>query len=204
MSNRIVVGQILGAHGVHGRVKVKSFTAEPEALFTYGPLGDEAGQRAFVLRRTGTGKDHFLAEIEGLKGKESADALRGTLLTLDRAALPDAGDEDEFYHADLIGLPALLADGSPFGTVLAIHDFGAGDLLEIAHASGKVVHLPFSRAVVPVVDVRNGRLTVNPPDNLFASAGPPPSDEELEGEIEVELGDDDEADGTESGEILTP
>lgn len=189
MSTRIVVAQIIGAHGVHGRVKLKSFTAEPEAVFAYGPLTDAAGARSFAVRRTGTGKDHFLAEVEGVRSKEAADALRGTLLHVERDRLPETGDEDEFYHADLIGLPAETADGQAFGTVQAIFDFGAGDVLEIDHVSGKTVHLPFTRAEVPVVDVRNRRVVVAPPANLFAPAGPPPSEEELAGEIEVELDD---------------
>lgn len=189
MANRIVVAQILGAHGVHGRVKLKSFTAEAEAVFGYGALSDAGGGRTFTVRKTGTGKDHFLAEVEGVRSKEAADALRGTLLHVDRDRLPDTADEDEFYHADLIGLPVETTGGEPFGTVRAIFDFGAGDVLEIDHTSGKTVHLPFTRTEVPVVDVRNGRVVVAPPANLFAPAGPPPSDAELEGEIEVEIDD---------------
>lgn len=187
MSTRIVVAQIVGAHGVHGRVKLKSFTAEPEGVFAYGPLTDAAGTKTFTLRRTGAGKDHFLAEVDGVRSKEAADALRGTLLHVERDRLPATGDEDEFYHADLIGLPAETGDGQPFGTVKAIFDFGAGDLLEIEHTSGKTVHLPFTKAEVPVVDVKGRRIVVHPPANLFAPAGPPPSEEELAGEIEVEI-----------------
>ncbi len=195
MSSRIVVAQIVGAHGVHGRVKLKSFTGEPEAVFAYGPLTDASGARSFALRKTGTGKDHFLAEVEGVRSKEAADALRGTLLHVERDRLPEPEDEDEFYHADLIGLPVETTDGTAFGTVKAIFDFGAGDVLEIDHVSAKTVHLPFTKAEVPVVDVKGGRVVVNPPPNLFAPAGPPPSEEELAGEIEVEIDDGEPGDG---------
>ncbi|MFC7333671.1 ribosome maturation factor RimM [Rhodocista pekingensis] len=178
MTTRIVVAQILGAHGVHGRVKLKSFTADETAVFGYAPLTDESGRREFKLRRTGTGKDHFLAEVDGITGKEAADALRGTRLYIERDRLPAPEDEDEFYHADLIGLDTVTADGQPFGTIKAIYDFGAGDMLEIRHVSEKTVFLPFTKACVPVVEVAAGRVVVEPPANFFAPAGPQPAEGE--------------------------
>lgn len=197
MSTRIVVAQILGAHGVHGRVKLKSFTADEEAVFAYAPLTDESGRREFKLRRTGTGKDHFLAEVEGVRNKEAADALRGTRLYVERHRLPDPEDEDEFYHADLIGLDTVTADGQPFGTIKAIYDFGAGDMLEIGHVSGKTVFLPFTKACVPVVEIAAGRVVVEPPANFFTPAGPQPAEgEEMpDGALEVLEDGEDAADG---------
>src|SRR5437868_6778848 len=100
MVEQVCIGRFVGAHGVSGRVKLQSFMTRPEALFEQGPLSDEAGRR-YTVRRTGTGKDHFLAEVEGVKQREAADALRGTRLFVDRAALPEPTDADEFYHADL-------------------------------------------------------------------------------------------------------
>lgn len=176
MSSRVCVAQIIGAHGVHGRVRLKSFTADPEAVFTYAPLTDEAGTRVFKVKMTGMGKDHFLATVEGLKDKTQADALKGTRLFVDRSALPEPEDEEEFYHADLLGLPTATVAGQDFGTIKAIHDFGAGDMLEILHVSGKTVFIPFTKAVVPVVDVRTPRILVDPPVNLFTPAKPDPEE----------------------------
>ncbi len=176
MSSRVCVAQIIGAHGVHGRVRLKSFTADPEAVFTYAPLTDEAGTRVFKVKMTGMGKDHFLATVEGLKDKTQADALKGTRLFVDRSALPDPEDEEEFYHADLLGLPTTTVAGQDFGTIKAIHDFGAGDMLEILHVSGKTVFIPFTKAVVPVVEVSVPRIVVDPPVNLFTPAKPDPEE----------------------------
>lgn len=175
MVERVCIGRFLGAHGVHGRVKLQSFMTRPEDVFGLGPLADEQG-RSYSVRRTGTGKDHFLAEIEGLKGREAADALRGMRLYVDRAKLPAPGDADEFYHADLLALEAVTADGQPFGTVVAVYDFGAGDVLELRHASGKLVQVPFTKAVVPEVDLKAGRLVVVPPAGLFEKARPEPGE----------------------------
>ncbi|HYC03664.1 MAG TPA: ribosome maturation factor RimM [Azospirillaceae bacterium] len=194
MADRVCVGQFVGAHGVHGRAKLKSFTEVPEALFEYGPLTDEKGGRTFAVKLTGMGKDHFLVEVEGLKGREAADALKGTRVYVDRSALP-ATDEDEFYHADLIGLETVTEDGQPFGPILAIYDFGAGDVLEIRHVSGKTVTIPFTLACVPVVEVKAKRVVVAPPVNLFAKARPSP--EEL---AEMEGGPPADEVGADSGE----
>ena len=175
MVERVCIGRFLGAHGVHGRVKLQSFMTRPEDLFGLGPLLDEQG-RTYSVRRTGTGKDHFLAEVEGLKQREAADALRGIRLYVDRARLPEPDDADEFYHADLLALEAVTADGQPFGTVVAVYDFGAGDVLELRHATGKLVQLPFTKAIVPEVDLKAGRLVVVPPAGLFEKARPEPGE----------------------------
>lgn len=179
MTDRICVAQIIGSHGVHGRLRVKSFTADPEAVFEYNPLTDEAGARSFTLRMTGMGKDHFLVEALGVKGRDAADALKGVKLFVPRDRLPGLEDEDEFYHADLIGMETVTEGpegDAAFGTIKAIHDFGAGDVLELVHVSGKTVFIPFSRAVVPVVNVKSGRVVVDPPVNLFTPARPDPEE----------------------------
>lgn len=161
---RVCVGQFTGAHGVRGQVKLRSFTGDPEAVVSYGPLSDEEGRRRFRVSLTGTAKDAFLARVEGVATREAAEALTGLRLYVDRAALPDTDDEDEFYHADLIGLRAELADGTIFGTVKAVFDFGAGDMLEIRTVTGALDLLPFTRACVPLVDVTGGRVVVSPPE----------------------------------------
>jgi 16S rRNA processing protein RimM len=171
---RVCVGVVTGAHGVRGAVRVKSFTADPAAVARYGPLEDESGERQFALRLIGSAKGVLVAKLAGIADRDQAEALRGLRLYLPRAALPPAG-EDEYYHADLIGLAAALVDGTPLGQVRAVHDFGAGDTLEIVRPQGPPVVVPFTRAVVPLVDLAAGRLVVDPPPGLLA-----PVDEETQ------------------------
>jgi 16S rRNA processing protein RimM len=163
---RLCVGVITGPQGVRGAVRVKSFTAAPADVAAYGAVEDEAGQRRFELRIVGNAKGVVIAMIAGLDDRNAAERLKGTRLYVARSALP-APDEDEYYHSDLIGLPMVLPDGTMFGTVRAIHDYGAGTSLEVAHHAGQVVLVPFTRAVVPVVDLAAGRLVVDPPEGLL-------------------------------------
>ncbi|AWK86342.1 ribosome maturation factor RimM [Azospirillum thermophilum] len=162
-SRKVCVGQFAGSHGVRGLVKLRSFTGDPASVTAYGPLTDEEGRRSFRITLQGTVKDQFLARVDGVSSREEAQALAGLRLYVDRSALPETEDEDEFYHADLIGLRAELADGTRFGIVKAVYDFGAGDVLEIRTESGALEMLPFSKACVPLVDVRGGRLVVDLP-----------------------------------------
>ena len=163
---RVCVGAVAGAHGVRGAVKVKSFTANPEDVARYGPLEDESGERRFTLRLTGAGKGVMIGHLSGITDRNQAEAARGLRLYLPRAALPPT-EEDEYYHADLIGLDAMLADGTPLGPVRAVHDFGAGDTLEIVRNEGPPLMIPFTRTVVPSVDLDAGRLVVDPPHGLI-------------------------------------
>ncbi len=165
-SRRICVGVITGAHGVRGAVRIKSFTAEPGDVARYGALDDESGERRFKLRLIGSAKGVVIAKLAGIEDRDRAEALRGLRLYLSRDALPPPGEE-EYYHADLIGLEAALTDGSLLGRVCAVHDFGAGDTLEIERAKGPPVMVPFTRAVVPTVDLAGGRLVVDPPPGLL-------------------------------------
>lgn len=165
-SARICLGVITGAHGVKGRVRIKSFTAEPEAIASYGPLSDERGERRLTIEVTGVSKGTLLAAIEGVDDRDAAEALRGTRLYVDRAALPEPEDE-EFYQADLIGLAAMARDGGTLGKVVAVHDFGAGPSLEIEDAAGKTILVPFTTAAVPQIDVAAGTLVVALPDGLL-------------------------------------
>jgi len=168
---RVCVGVVTGAHGVRGAVRLKSFTAEPEDVAAYGPLQDERGERHFALRLVGSAKGVLIAAISGIDDRDRAEALRGLRLYLPRSALPPP-EEEEYYHADLIGLAAILTDGTALGTVRAVHDFGAGDTLEIGRAAGQPVMVPFTRAVVPVVDLDTGRLVIDPPPGLLDEAAP--------------------------------
>jgi len=170
---RVCVGVITGAQGVRGAVRLKSFTAEPEDVASYGPLEDERGERRFALRIVGSAKGVLVAAISGIDDRDRAEALRGLRLYLPRSALPPT-EEEEYYHADLIGLVAVRSDGTAIGTVRAVHDFGAGDTLEIERPEGQPVMVPFTRAVVPVVDLDAGRLVLDAPPGLLE-----PSKEDL-------------------------
>lgn len=163
---RVCVGKVVAAHGVRGQVKLKSFTQEPADVAAYGPLFDEAGARRFKVALSGVPKDGvFVARLDGVDDRNAAEALKGAKLYALRAALPEPAEE-EFYYADLIGLRAETDDGELFGTVTAVHDFGAGDVLELRKADGRTAHLPFSRLAVPLVDVKGGRIVVRPPDEI--------------------------------------
>ena len=168
---RVCVGVVTGAHGMQGAVRLKSFTADPADVARYGPLEDEQGERHFRLRVTGTAKGVLIARLADIDDRDQAEALRGLRLYLPRAALPPVGEE-EYYHADLIGLDAALGDGTPVGQVRAVHDFGAGDTLEIERPEGPPVLVPFTRAIVPIVDLEAGRLVLDPPPGLLDPPAP--------------------------------
>lgn len=166
--DRVCVGAISGAFGVHGEVRLKSFCAQPEAIAAYAPLWTGDGSRSFSLRIIRALNGGFAARLSGVETKEAADALRGTSLFADRGRMPSLPD-DEFYHADLIGLEVIDTGGAALGTVRAIHNHGAGDIIEV-HAPGRkaTLLLPFTRAVVPTVDLAAGRIVVDPPEEIEA------------------------------------
>lgn len=165
--SRVCVGAVAGAFGVRGEVRLKSFTSEPEALASYGPVETEDGARSFDITLTRPVKGGFAARLAGIATKEQADALRGTRLYVDRARLPEPED-DEYYHADLIGLAVHDTGGALLGHVKAVLNHGAADLLELRlEGSPKTVLLPFTRAIVPTVDIKAGRLVADPPEGLF-------------------------------------
>lgn len=164
---KICVGAIGGAYGVRGELRVKSFCALAEDLETYSPLTSEDGQQHFHLSLIRPIKNGFAARIVEVSTKEQADALRGTQLFAQRDQLPTLPD-DEYYHADLIGLSVLDTGGALLGTVKQVLDHGAGDILEVQRpASSETVLLPFTLAAVPTVDLASGRIIADPPDGLF-------------------------------------
>ena len=162
MVARVLVGAIAGAHGVHGQLRIKSFTDDPASVAAYGPVSDESGQRQFKLIVTGQAKGGVIARIDGIADRSAAEALRGLRLYVDRAVLPPPAS-GEYYRIDLIGLRAELADGSLYGRIANVEDYGAGDILEIARPDGTMELLPFSDRTVPVVDLAAGRAVVDPP-----------------------------------------
>jgi 16S rRNA processing protein RimM len=163
---RVCLGVVTGPHGVKGAVRIKSFTTSPRDIARYGPLEDESGERRFALSVIGEGKGVLLARLSGVEDRNRAETLRGLRLYLPREKLPQP-EEDEYYHADLIGLTAVLGDGAPLGRVRAVHDFGAGDTLEVEREGQPPLLVPFTRAVVPVVDIAGGRVVLEPPPGLL-------------------------------------
>lgn len=183
-ADRVLVGIVLGAQGVRGRVRVKTFTEQPQAIAAYGALSDETGARRFVLRHIGDSRGAALAEIDGVADRDAAEALKGLRLYADRSALPPP-EPGEFYHADLIGLRVVEEGGAVLGTVKVVFDFGAGPLLEVALAGRRgTAMLPFTDAVVPKVDLAAGELLAVPPPGLLEPPGPR-DDGEREGQPPV-------------------
>lgn len=165
MSTRLLIGRIGGAHGVRGLVRVTSFTAEPDDLTAYGRPTD-AGGHPVPMQIVGQSKGQLLAKIDGVSDRDAAEGWRGVDLFITRAALPEPEEPDAFYHADLQGLPVEDLSGRALGTVKAIHDFGAGDVLELAGPAGETRYLPFTRDAVPTVDLAGGRLIADPPEEV--------------------------------------
>ncbi|RBP16526.1 16S rRNA processing protein RimM [Roseiarcus fermentans] len=160
----VLVGRFGAPQGVRGEVRVQSFTVDPKAIGAYGPLTDAARTRDFSFERLRPLKDAMLAaKVKGVETREAAAALTGVELFASRDRLP-APSEDEFYHDDLIGLAAVTADGRALGRVVAVSNYGAGDILEIAPGGGgESLLVPFTRAVVPEIDFAAGRMVVAPP-----------------------------------------
>ncbi len=161
------MGDIGRPQGLQGEVRIRSFTAEPASIAEYGPLEDETGTRLFEIESLRVTPKALSARLKGVESRGQAEALTGTKLYVPRSRLPER-EEDEWYHSDLIGSAALDPDGAAIGTVIAVHNFGAGDLLEIRPAGGDAtVLMPFTSETVPEVDVEGGWLKVVPPEGLF-------------------------------------
>lgn len=163
---RVLMGVIVGVHGIKGALRVLSYAGTPEDIAAYGPLEDESGKRRFRLELVGKVRGMLLAQVEGIADRNAAETLRGTKLYLARSVLPDPA-EGEFYWDDLIGLRAELRDGAVLGRVTAVHDYGAGTSLEVARDGGGVVMVPFNGRVVPIVELDAKRLVIDPPEGLL-------------------------------------
>jgi 16S rRNA processing protein RimM len=166
MARDVLLGVIIGAQGLKGEVKVKTFTATPEGLGAYGPLHDKDG-RAFSIASVRAGKDISFVSFGEIANRNAAEKLKGVELFVSRDALP-APDPEEFYHADLVGLHAEDAEGRAIGTVRAIHNFGAGDVIEIVRPDGDEVFLPFTREVAQEIDLASGRIVIAAPEEVEA------------------------------------
>jgi 16S rRNA processing protein RimM len=164
VANRVCVARIGAAHGVRGEVKLWSFTEDPAAVAHYGPLETQDGTRCFEIEALRAAKDHFVARIAGVSDRDAAEKLRNIELYIPRARLPKIEETDTFYHADLVGLDAVTPAGARVGIVHALHNFGAGDIIEIAPAGGgDPLMLPFNETTVPKIDVAARQIVVVPP-----------------------------------------
>jgi len=162
---QICVARIGAAHGVRGEVKLWPFTEDPMAVIDYGPLSTKDGARQFEVVRARVAKDHLVAVLKGIATREDAERVNGLELYIARDKLPPT-EAGEYYHADLIGLRAVDAAGAAIGKVLAVHNFGAGDIIEIAPPSGPTLLLPFTDAVVPTVDLADGHVVIVMPGEI--------------------------------------
>jgi len=173
---RSLLGVILGARGLRGDVRIKTFTEQPEDIASYGPLSDEAGARRFDIVSVKPASGGVFARVAGIEDRGAAEALKGVGLYIERAALPQP-EAESWYHADLVGLAAVAPNGSRLGRVKAVQNFGAGDLLEVDFAGQNGTELvPFTRAFVPEVDVAAKRIVLALPDNFFAAGETEESD----------------------------
>jgi len=162
---QVCIARIGAAHGVRGAVKLWTFTEDPFAVKRYGPLSTKDGARQFEVTSAREAKGHLVAQLKGITTRDEAERLNGIELYVARENLP-ATDEDEYYHADLIGLAAVTTADEALGRVVAIHNFGAGDILEIAPPHGATMLLPFTNAVVPTVDIAGGRVLIELPQEV--------------------------------------
>lgn len=162
MAEKVCIAQIGAAHGVRGEVRLKAFTQDPLSVTRYGALESEDGARRFEIEAARPAKDMLVARFKGITDRNAAETLKNIRLYVAREKLPRP-EADEFYHADLVGLTALKQNGETVGTVKAVHNFGAGDLLEIEPAGGATMMLPFNETTVPLVDIAGGRIVVEPP-----------------------------------------
>lgn len=168
--DRVLMAQVGAAHGIRGEVRVKPFGEDPLALGAFGPLESEDGSRRFEIETLRAQKSMLIVRFKGVKDRNAAEALNGLRLYVSRDVLPEPEDEDTFYQADLIGLAAVDAEGSAVGTVVSVADFGAGDLVEIVPPGGRSFYIPFTREIVPTVDIAGGRIVVDLPEGLLPDA----------------------------------
>jgi len=162
----VLLGTIGAPHGIKGEVRIKAFTGDPMAIADYGPLSDEKGRR-FEIAELRPAKEVVIARLKGVTSREAAETLTGLKLFVAREKLPQPEDEDEFLQADLVGCAVVGPDGDVLGTIAAVVNFGAGDLLDVATPDGRSVLLPFTKAFVPVIDISARRVEAVPPEGLF-------------------------------------
>lgn len=168
-SGWVTLAVVTQPHGVSGRVKIKSLTDPEDAIKKHTKLSDPAG-REVKFRITGTAQGQYIIEVEGLTKREDAELWRGKQLGMARSALPELKKDSQYYAVDLIGLCVETMDGMAFGTVHALHNFGAGDILELKRVSGDTEMFAFTHATFPSVDVAARKIIIDPPEKLGTRA----------------------------------
>lgn len=174
MSDLVLVAVFGAPHGVRGEVRIKSYTQDPAAIADYSPLQSRDG-RSFTIQSLRPAGEVFVARVAELKDRNAAEAVTNLQLFMPRARIPEP-EEDEFLHADLIGMAVETLAGEKVGTVTAVFDFGAGDVLDVARSGRKGVMIPFTKAVVPTVDLAGRRLVIDPPAGLLEDTPRDPED----------------------------
>ena len=165
---RVCLGRAIGARGLKGELRIKTYTQDPLSISGYGTLEDEAGALRFEITRVSAVKDGVVVQLKGVTTREAAEALKGTQFYVNRDRLPEVEDEGEYYFADLIGLVAVNGEGAALGQVVAVQNFGAGDLLEVRPPDGgRSVLVPFTQEIVPDIDLEAGWLLMLPPEGIF-------------------------------------
>jgi 16S rRNA processing protein RimM len=164
LAREVFLAAIMGAQGLKGAVKVKLFTEAPQAIPSYGPLRDAQGRKYEITAFRAAKPGEAVISFAGIDNRTAAEALKGVELFVEREALP-ATAEEEFYHADLIGLEAQDSEGRVLGKVVAIHNYGAGDVVEIIRPDSDSVLLAFTRETVPTIDIAGGRIVVAVPED---------------------------------------
>ncbi len=163
-TNLILLGTIGAAHGIKGEVRITSHTQDPEAIASYGPLSTDRGTLTITIEAARLQKNVLIARLTGIRDRDAAEKLNGISLFVERDKLPEPDDEDDFYHADLIGLDARLDSGVSIGRVIALHNHGAGDLIEVQdELKGDTFLFPFTKSVVPTIRIADGYLVIAPP-----------------------------------------
>ena len=178
ISDRLLMGVIAGAHGVHGEVRVKSFTAVPDDLINMGPFTDMSGSGKYLIKFTGRSRGLLLGAVNSVRDRNSAEALRGTKLYVKRDVLPPV-EEDEFYYADLVGLKVFLESNKFYGEVKSVQEYGAGDVLEIIRENGQTDLLPFTLEIFPKIEIKANRLVIAPPKTIEAESSKQNNDPDL-------------------------
>ena len=164
--NRVLMGQIGAAHGIQGQVRIKSHTEDPLAIKNYSPLSTNRPGLEITIKKARLNKSVIVASISGIADRTAAEALNGVKLYVNRDQLPEMEDEDEFYQADLIGLEARYEDGNKYGTITAIQNHGAGDILEVRPVRGPSQLMPFTKRIIPSINIAEGYVTIIMPSDI--------------------------------------
>jgi 16S rRNA processing protein RimM len=165
--NHICVGIVSGSHGLQGSVKIRSFMTVPKDIVAYGPVTSKNGEKSYKIRLISSNQKGLVVKLSGVEDRDASEALRGTELYLSRNILPQL-DENEYYYSDLIGMPVEHINGEVIGVVGIVDNYGAGEIMEVDLKDGGTEMFQMSRQVVPVIDLKNRRVVVNPPTEIFA------------------------------------